>query len=324
MGEIMSAKRDFVAEIEEIRDRTGPSDWDNGITKLLFLCTQTKKLEKESEELAYFPVASIAAIETYFRWEIRRLIDFGSAQYINNFRLDESPLRISQDLVVALHGKRVTIGELVAHSVRLNNLDAISKTMGQLLQTDFLDLVKDARDPESRREQGDNAPTVIGSAGDTLTRVKRAFELRHIICHEAHLSTAVRLDEVRELCSSCYEFVRASRYGIAYKENPNAPLTLAEAYKAARERIETLEVKIKTVEKLIISKLDPPMQKAFDAMQQAWRLYVERQAEFDASHHFNGNRGALYEQLVIESLYNKRLDEMKEYAGKIDAGQPAL
>ena len=148
--------RDFIAEIEEIRGRTGLSDLDNGITKLLSLCTQMEKLENESEQQAYFVVASTAAIETYFRWEIRRLIDSGDAQYINNLR-DETPLKISRDILVAVHGEHVTIGELVAHSVRLNNLEAINRIMSQLLRTDFFGLVKDARDPELRREQGGNA-----------------------------------------------------------------------------------------------------------------------------------------------------------------------
>jgi hypothetical protein len=312
----MGGKRDFVGEIEEIRSRTGPPDWDNGITKLLSLCMQMKTLEHESPELAYFPVASVAAIETYLRWEIRRLIDSNGARYINNFRVDESSLRIGYDLLVAVHGKRVTIGELVAHSVRLNNLEAINKTMSHLLQTEFLDVVKSARDPESRREKGETAPTVITAASDTLARVKRTFELRHIICHEAHLGVDVRLAEVKELCPACYEFVLASRYGIAYYEDPDAPVTLEEACKAARERVEALDIQLKAVENRIISKLGGPPLEAFNAMQNAWRKYVEQEAGFDASHHMNGNRGAFYEQITTERLYNTRLEEMKKYADR--------
>jgi hypothetical protein len=116
--------------------------------------------------------------------------------------------------------------------------------------------------------------------------------------------------------------VLASRYGIAYHENPDAPLTLAEAYKAAHERVGALEIQVRAVEERIISRLHPLMQKTFEAMQQAWRSYVEREAEFNASSHMNGNRGALHEQLVTESLYNKRLDEMKKYAGKIVVQEP--
>ena len=73
----MGPRRNVVAEIEEIRGRTLASDWDNGITKLLFLWTIAERLEEESEQQSYFIVASIAAVKTYFRWEIRRLIDSG-------------------------------------------------------------------------------------------------------------------------------------------------------------------------------------------------------------------------------------------------------
>jgi hypothetical protein len=318
----MSAKRDYIAEIEDIRQRTGPSAWDNGITKLLFLSMQAAKLEAQSEELGYFPVALIAAIEVYFRWEIKSLLDSGDLRYINNLKLDDLPLKLSHDVLLAVHGKRVTIGELVAHSVRLSNLEAISKTMGELLGTDFLVLAKSARDPELRRSQGENAPTILLSPGSTFGQVQRTFDLRHIICHEAHLRSPVQLGEIKDLCSSCYEFARASRYGIAFHIDPGAPLTLNEAYEAARSRVRVLEGEIQAVEKDISSRLVPPMQDAFAAMQNAWRLYVAREGDFDASHHMNGNRGALYAQLGIESLYRSHLEKLKDYSMKYDPARP--
>ncbi|HUO36244.1 MAG TPA: hypothetical protein VMU43_14745 [Candidatus Acidoferrum sp.] len=320
----MDARRDYIAEIEEIRDRTGPPDWDNGITKLLFLCVQSAKLETESEEVGYFPVATIAAIESYFRWEIRRLIDSGDARFINGLTIEELPLKLSHSLLIAVHGRRISLGELIGHSARLNNLDEINKTMSQLLGTDFLVLVKDARDPELRREQGQNAPTIITSANDTFESVKRTFELRHIICHEAHLAGPVRLTEAKQLCLSCYEFAQASRYGIAYYKNPDAPLTLEEACKAAKGRARVLDNEIRSVEAGILSTLPLPMQKVFQEMQNAWRLFVQRQAEFDASPHMNGNRGVLYEQLTIESLYGTRLNELKKYTEKAKGAAPDL
>lgn len=318
----MTSKRDYIAEIQEIRSRTGPPDWDNGITKLLFLTTATSKLNAESVELAYYCVAVIAAIEVYFRWEIKRLVDSGDPRYISNLKVDEIPLKITHQLLLAVHGKRITIGELVAHSARLSNLEAISSTMGHLLGTDFLALVKDARDPELRRVQGENAPTVIRSAADTLARVKRTFELRHIICHEAHLNPDVRLDEVKEFCSSCYEFARASRYGIAYHENPKAPLTLADAYEEASRRVRAIESDISATERRILDILPPVMQSAFNEMEQACRLFIKAQAGFDASYHMNGNRGALSEQSSIARSYTEWLDKLNTYAGEISVEMP--
>jgi uncharacterized protein YecT (DUF1311 family) len=191
--------------------------------------------------------------------------------------------------------------------------------MGQLLQTDFLEVVKDARDPELRRDEGPNAPTIIRSATGTIPRVKRAFELRHVICHEAHLNAPVRYEDVKEICCACYTFVLASHYGIAYHKDPDAPLTLAEAYNAADKRVGVLDAEIKGVEGLIRSNLPRPMPDAFDAVQQAWRSYVEREAELNASGQMNGSRGSLYARLAVESLYRKRLTELKEYARRIEA-----
>jgi uncharacterized protein YecT (DUF1311 family) len=317
----MAAKRDYVAEIKEIRDRTGPRDWDNGITKLLFLSIQIQKLEKEGEAIAYFPVAIIAAIETYFRWEIRELIDSGDPRYLDNLRGDDLPLKITYDHLVAVHGKRVSIGELVAHSVRLNNLEAISKTMSDLLQSDFFVLVKESRDPELRRKDGLKAPTLIKSATETFARVKRTFELRHIICHEAHLNNPVTLDEAKELCSSCYEFARASRCAIAHHDNPDAPLTLEEAYDATKKRVRSLDEEITAVEKRIISTINPDTRAAFEAMQGTWRAYVEREADFNASQQMNGSRGALYAQSAMEGLYKERRDKLNEYAETLSAAR---
>lgn len=316
----MGTRRDLVSEIEEIRSRGDVSGWDNGITKLLFLVDQTRNLEQEREEHGYFLVASVSAIETYFRWEIQRLVDSGDARYISRLRLDDSTLKISHDLLVAVHGKRVSIGELIARSVRLHSLDAINKTMGQLLGADLLELVKDARSPELRREQKENAPRIIDSIGETLERVKRTFELRHIICHEAHLDMVFQVDEVRSLCSACYGFVLASHYGIEFHRNPDAPLTLAEAYEAASQRVKVLDNEINGVEQQIISKMHSEMAAGFNAIQEAWRIYVRREAEFNSSPsvNMNGNRGQLYFQLAIESCYGKRLLELKEYARKID------
>ena len=125
----------------------------------------------------------------------------------------------------------------------------------------------------------------------------------------------MKLDETKELCSACYQFARASRYAIAYYENPNAPLTLEEAHKAAIGRVRVLETQIKELEDLIALRIGhSPMEKAFREMQKGWRFFVERQAGYDTSHHMNGNRGALYEQLTIEDLYKKRLAEMEKYA----------
>ena len=243
---------------------------------------------------------------------------------MNNLRLDDLQVKINHETAAALQGRRVTVGDLVAHAVGLSSFESITRIMGGLLGAEFIDLVKNARDPQSRREQGENAPPLIRSAGDTIAGVKRAFEIRHIICHEAHLGVPIKLAELKRLCSSCYEFALASHYGIAFHRNPNLPLTLKEAYEASSERVLSLEERIQTVEGQIASKLSPMPRGAFSAMQQAWRSYVEREAEFNGSLPMNGNRGQLDGKLAVETLCSKRLDELLEFARTMDPPKPAI
>jgi hypothetical protein len=70
-----------------------------------------------------------------------------NTRFIRNIRIDELAVRIDHDLLIAIHGQRVTVGDLVPHSVKLSDFDAVNKTLSQLLQADFVDLVKNAREP---------------------------------------------------------------------------------------------------------------------------------------------------------------------------------
>ncbi len=317
VGEKMNPKRDYVAEIEEKRERNEQSVHDAGIANMLILQMQTDHLQSEGVELAYFPVAAVAAIESYFKAEIIRLIDSGDTRFINNIPVDELPLKISQKLLLALHGRRVSVGELVAHVARLSSLESIGKTMTQLLGSDFFALVKDARDPWDRRNLGDSAPPVIQSVEEVFADVKRTYRLRHIICHEAPLKQVVRADEIKRICSSCYNFLRASYYAVAYHRNPQPPLTLEESFHTASELVEGLENEIRSVEKAIGSHLGSS-QKAFSEMQESWRNFVERQAYFDTCRDINGSRGMVRAKQLIANEYQKRLDALKRHAHQLE------
>jgi Arc/MetJ family transcription regulator len=41
-----------------------------------------------------------------------------NTRFIRNIRIDELAVRIDHDLLIAIHGQRVTVGDLVPHSVK--------------------------------------------------------------------------------------------------------------------------------------------------------------------------------------------------------------
>jgi hypothetical protein len=320
------AQRNYVDEIEEIRERTGPTEWDNGITKLFFLTQNTAKLAGDGEKVCYYPVAAIAAMEVYFKWEIRHLIDSNDLQFVDNINLKSLNLQIDHRLLHALHGRRITLGELIAHSARLSSFESICSTMTQLLGEEFLQLVKDARDPADRRDKGIEAPFTIGDADKVIADVKRTFEVRNIICHEAHLELPTTVSEVEQICASCYRFARASRDAISYLCNPKQPLTLTEALGGTLERVAVLDRLVKGAEAEIVGTMPPHERGAFEKMETAWRSYVEAQAEFAEALPMNGSRGVLHGKLLTEEKVRERLTELTKMKKALtaSANQPGV
>lgn len=310
----MTTNRNILAEIEEIRGRaTGITDVDSGIGKLLFLSTLVRRVTDKGEQQRYFIVASIAALETYFRWRIRTLIDSEDSKYVNNIRNDSLAPKLDHEIAIALHGRNLTIGELVAHSVRLSSFEKISKAMSDLLGTPFVELVKGARyDPRSRRP-GDAAQPILSDPGRVIANVKRAFTLRHIICHEAYIHSSIELEEIKAVCVACYDFVQASHYGIHFLQNPNAPITLEGRLEVASVEEASLWKEVNTVADQFAARLSDRERFAFKAMQESWRAYADMEAAFFAAGAMSGHRG-VYDAINARiRLYRERIKELQRW-----------
>jgi hypothetical protein len=319
----MPAKRDVLAEIEEIRGRmTAVDDLDSGILKLLTIVMSTEKLkddDQDDELHAYFVVASIAAIETYFRWQIRRLIDSDNRRFLNNIRLDDLPIRLTHDIAVALIGKRLTVGELVAHTVGFSNFEQVAGFMTKLLATDFVRLVETTRDVDHQ-----DVP-VLNDSAQVIADVKRALELRHIICHEGQKMHSIPNSEVKQLSYSCYVFARGCQYAVARFLNPAGPTTREDVYKATSMKEDALRSSLKGLEETIAIGLHFKMeQESFSAMEEAWNAYVGREGAFFASVQMNGNQGELDAVRTRVRLTERRIEDLQQWLDRIGktSGKP--
>lgn len=318
----MPAKRDIQAEIEEMRGRmTAADDLDSGIVKLLTICSSTQKLEddeQENELHSYFVVASIAAIETYFRWQICRLIDSGDGRFLNNIRLDDLPIRLTHDLAVALVGKRITVGELVAHSVGFSNFEKTAGFMTKLLGTNFIGLL------ETTREVDHPDVPVLEHFSRVIADVTRALELRHIICHEGQRTNSIPNSEIKRLSCSCYRFARGCHYAITRFLSPAGPITRENSSKAAAAKERDLRSSLKALEEAFAkshlhSKIE---QEAFRAMEEAWDAYVGCEAVFFASVQMNGNQGELDAATTRVRLTERRIEELEQWSDSLVRTSP--
>lgn len=325
MGSVMTTKRDVLAEIEEVRGRmTAVDDFDSGILKLMAIWTSTEELKDDDQEYelhSYFVVASIAAIETYFRWQIRTVIDAGGDQFLKNIRLDDLSIKLTHDLAVALIGKRITVGELVAHSVGFSSFEQVAGFMTRLLATDFVRLVEGIREPDH-----DEKPALEDPA-QVIADVKRALELRHIICHEGQSSHSIPNSEIKRLSRSCYMFARGCHYAVARFLNPAWPTTREDAFRATSIKEEAVRSSLESLEETFAkSHLHLEMeQKAFREMEDAWDAYVDREGVFFASVQMNGNQGELDAARTRLRLTERRIRELQQWLNTVGkTGQKPL
>ncbi|HUG37504.1 MAG TPA: hypothetical protein VML54_11170, partial [Candidatus Limnocylindrales bacterium] len=164
--------------------------------------------KKQRELTRYFPVALIAAMEGYFRAAVKDLVDAGEP-FVSNADRPASNMRLDFSMIRAVHGKSVTIGELVAHAIPLSRLEHIEAAISSLLGGPFLPRLRTTIDRWAHEVEGKPATPMLRDPERVFADVARTFELRHIVCHELASSYVIEYDEVSRCFESCVQLLRA-------------------------------------------------------------------------------------------------------------------
>ena len=193
----MSKKRNIIEEIESKNYRSNYSSKYGFSSRILELDELIYKLKDSTladneEIIRYFPIAIIAITDSFFRYIYKELIDTNEtylanaisyAKSLNNFKFD-------LDYLTALHGKKVTVGEIISHLIQLNNLDDINKTLKNILDIDFLDQVKNYNYKDAYFNlQNSNIKRRFGTI---IKSVNDNFEIRHVLSHEFALNVNLK------------------------------------------------------------------------------------------------------------------------------------
>lgn len=168
----MTRKRDYVLEIRDRRSRLGGTR--RLFERLSKVLTELDRAEAVSDELMrHFPVAMIACLETYTRTIVQELVDSGPpfSDRIEAF----GGLKIEIETMKAIHGRRITLGELLGHLTPVSSLADVQRAIGPLINADVIDIVKSGG--------GDVRALIEG--------VTTTFRLRHVYAHEFQAADTV-------------------------------------------------------------------------------------------------------------------------------------
>jgi uncharacterized protein YecT (DUF1311 family) len=232
---VMPGKRDYISEIHDRRLRVGsPNNVILMFDRQAGLLRELDKSGDISDELMrYFPIAMVACIETYTRSMVQDLVDAGAPfaerlDAFENIKLDMSTMK-------AIHGQRITLGELIAHVLPVNNLDDVKRVIGALLGVDLIELVKNARDRWKSRGDAEADDPIVGDIGKVIRGVEWTFRLRHMYAHEFPAANSINRELIDDSVRACAMFLTAADEGIRNLRFPDAPRTQAEmnSYTAA-------------------------------------------------------------------------------------------
>jgi len=309
----MADRRNIVEEILEIRGRR-KSDIPGGelFIRLLYIEHAYKKRDPENKELLrYFPIAIVACMETYFRLAIKKLIDSGEP-YLTNSQTIMPKANIGFDILKALHGQSITIGDVISHSISINNLTHLASHMSRLLGVEFLKELSLIHSRWAVEVLKQPKQPILLEADNTFRYVAKTFELRHIFCHETASNHEFEADEIEKCFDNSVLFLKAAEELVSETLHPNAPLTQtdmniasAEDYRKERDYLDSL---ISEVTSLLTDK----QISSFEEANKAWEVFLRNSVEIEGLQYEGGSIRPTIENSAAARLTKERSEQLSK------------
>ena len=307
--------RDLVGEIEKIRQRQGTPHYPVVIPIRLMVIARAFQSSPDlhPEFLRYITIGIVACIEGFFRSAVKECID-AAGQFADNARhlRQVRDFRANFDTLDAVHGQRVSIGDLFAHLVSINGLEQIDAIMSTITGTKFLELLTNGHSRWDVEIKGDPQDPINTEPDVVLKHVKEMFRLRHIYAHELADHDIPDRMVLGEALKSSVLFLKAAAEVLGNVLHPNAPLTQADMNRKSAEDLADLDRKITAVFEKLLSLLDGDRRALLRSSQDAWMEFRRRQAEYQASDYLGGTIYPVIFGGTEQSIARERLEKLEQ------------
>ncbi|MEO6293573.1 MAG: lysozyme inhibitor LprI family protein [Burkholderiaceae bacterium] len=287
--------------------------------RLMTLEQAFKSHDRAEKELSrYFPVALVACMEGYFRMAVRDLVDAGDP-YLANAEKVVATVKLDFSLMRAVHGRHVTIGEIIGHSVPISRFEHIEATFSSLLGTSFRAKLQSTTDRLAHEVRGEPSKPILDKPDEIFTNVKRTFELRHVICHELVSAYEINTLEIEHCFESCVAFLRAADECISETLNPGVPLTQTDMNIAAHSSQQDAEARLAAVVATIEGSATVEEVAALNQVQANWLVFCESWIALRVGDRSQG--GSMWPMLysgLKQSEIERRIDDLQKYRDHVE------
>jgi uncharacterized protein YecT (DUF1311 family) len=256
-------------------------------------------------------VVAIAALESIFRTAVRELVDSGSP-YSDRAGAIVHDMKVEVSALHAFHGRKLSVGEFVAHLVPFKSFEDINTALTTLLGTSFLSAAKRVEDQWEKRVYGRLDARVLRSHGPVFEDVKALISARHQIAHEAPYPPAVTDAEVlRRQLTSTELFAHAISEVVSQTVNPDAPLTQAEMNEAAGKQAHEADDVMQQVYQNGLARTAAADRAALEKSQEAFLEYRKEASSFAGRAVAGGSMRPTFELLEYEQLTHQRTEDLE-------------
>lgn len=228
----------------------------------------------------FIPMRLVTIVEVFVREVIREIVDCGPP-YLDRAEKLAKGARIDFVFASNLQGQKLSIGDLVAHSVSVSSPTNIIAAFEGLIP-DFTASLKLSHPRWSEEVDTWPQPPIIQDFDLTLAALAKLFEVRHILTHEFPRERPYEPNEIDGFLAATRELLNAIDWVVVDKLKGSVPRTQTMMNIQAGSSLSDLEAQMKNVMQAVRDKEDVTPE-LLEKSQIAWLEYADREAELHAS-----------------------------------------
>jgi uncharacterized protein YecT (DUF1311 family) len=305
----------IISKIKDVKERIQNLYPSFLITDLESLKIDLTKNKIDNEFIKYIPIAIVACYETFFKIIFAEFIDHGEPYLSNTNRLQhERKIEIDYKTIMALHGKKISLGDLFAFSLKYSSFDTIKTNFGIILgeNKELITELKNITtfDLYDKSKQDDEILLIKSKIDEIVKNIYKIYSIRHIYSHEFNNFIKIQPEDAIGFIDSAIMFLKAIErlmWDTIYKGHPVTQYEMNQYY---GELMNISETKLKEIENNLADILDQ-YNSEFQEIQNLWRTFRDKNSRLLAD--FGGKGGSIWLTLFASYMTqttDKRIEEL--------------
>lgn len=261
-------------------------------------------------------VQIVSANESFFKESIASLINFNS-KYLENSKalVKRVGFKFELDDIFHISKSNITIGDLIAYSLKYSSIESILKSFQDISELDILNQLSEV---EQSIIDDDTDPLLISESrpfdkNRIIKNLKEAYEIRNIVCHDFLASTHKLTFEIPKLIDYLLDTILLQN-AVVYLCSDKIystfiPLDNDERIKYFQKIVTEKTKELSELYSIYEKGMNPRHQELFTASKASFDKYLETDSKFV------GSGEPIFIDLALENkiqLLDQRIRNIKE------------